>query len=183
MSNELLVPLKDSALREEAPPTVFGSFGRKLPSLPWRDPHSVPPEQLQNYIASLQQLCEHHPYSSDLRTCLGIAHAMNFEVYKSMDALERAVQLDPKSFIAQIKYAELLYRLRAVQRAEEETLKAMDLCQEPWELMLARRQLQEIRKLWREGTQKPAWTKSLTLPSVCLLVLFVLASVMVRWHA
>jgi tetratricopeptide (TPR) repeat protein len=159
-----------------------GLPSRRLPVLPWRDPHSVPAGQLKKYIATLEQLCEIEPSSSDLRTCLGIAYAMDFHVYKSMDALERAIDLDAQSFIAQIKYAELLYRLRALPSAEQETLKALELCQEPWELMLARRQLQEIRRLWRDGTQKPAWTKSLTLPAVVLLMLIFVSSIIVRLH-
>ena len=48
-----------------------------------------------------------------------MAYAMNFEVYKSMDALETAVGLDDTHFFAQMKYSELLYRLRALERAEE----------------------------------------------------------------
>jgi cytochrome c-type biogenesis protein CcmH/NrfG len=166
-----------------APTKAFGSPGRRLPALPWRDPHSVSPEQLNTYIAKLEQLCETHPSSSDLRTCLGMAHAMNFDVYKSMDAFERAVELDPGSFIAQIKYAELLYRIRALQRAEEETITALDLCEEPWELVLARRQLQEIRRLRREGTQKPEWSKTLTSPAVILLVLLLCSSVLIRIYS
>src|SRR5207244_464124 len=83
-----------------------------LPPVPWRDPHSVPPAELSTYIARLEQACLDHPQSADVRTCLGMAHAMNFDVYKSMDALEEARALDSRNFWAQQKYAELHYRLR-----------------------------------------------------------------------
>ena len=53
-----------------------------------------------------------------------MAHAVNYDVYKSMDALEDARAVDPDNFWAQLKYAELHYRLRALNRAEEETRKA-----------------------------------------------------------
>jgi hypothetical protein len=33
---------------------------------------------------------------------------------------------------------------------------------------MARHQLSEIRRLRREGTQKPTWTKSLTVPVIAL---------------
>ena len=99
-----------------------------------------------------------------------MAHAMNYDVYKSMDALEAARGTRPGHFFAQLKYAELHYRLRALMRAEEETLKALDLAGNAWELSLARKQLQEIRRLMREGTQKPEWTKPLTAPALWLLV-------------
>ena len=54
-----------------------------------------------------------NPRIADLRTCLGMAYAMNFEAYKSMDALEEAVAAEPQHFFAQMKLAELQYRLRA----------------------------------------------------------------------
>src|SRR5689334_12533100 len=99
---------------------------RPLP-VPWRDPHTVLPAELKEYIGFLEKACEEYPGSADLRTCLGVAHAMNYDVYKSMDALEAAVGLDQTHFFAQLKYSELFYRLRALPRAEEETLKAVNL--------------------------------------------------------
>jgi len=98
---------------------------------------------------------------------------MNYEAYKSMDTLEAAVGLDETHFFAQLKYAELWYRLRGLQRAEQETLKAVDLAGNGWELSLARKQLQEIRRLMRKGTQKPEWNKALKTPSLALLALTV----------
>ena len=88
----------------------------RLPPVPWRDPHTVSPAELAEYIArSWKRRCLGNPHSADLRTCLGMAHAMNFDVYKSMDALEvRGPALEPNHFCAQMKYAELSYRLRAL---------------------------------------------------------------------
>ena len=78
--------------------------GASLPSVPWRDPHTVSPEDLSASIQRLEQACLAEPRSADLRTCLGMAYAMNYEVDKSMDALEAAVALDPDNFWAQLKY-------------------------------------------------------------------------------
>jgi hypothetical protein len=144
---------------------------RRLPSVPWRDPHTVSPEQLGAYITMLEEACEQHPNSPDLRTCLGMAYAMNFDAYKSMDVLHAAVCLDPQNFWAQMKYAELHYRLRALPFAEQETLKAVELAANGMELALARRQLQEIRRLMREGTQKPEWSMPLRTPAIILMVM------------
>jgi len=152
----------------------------RLPPVPWRDPHTVSPTQLAEYIGILERACEENPRSADVRTCLGMAYAMNYDVYKSMDALEYAVQMEHGHFFAQLKLAELNYRLRALVRAEQETLKALDLATSAWELSLARRQLQEIRKLMREGTQKPEWTKSLTAPALFLLAMTVVLCLMVN---
>jgi hypothetical protein len=153
----------------------------RLPPVPWRDPHTVSPARLADYIRTLEAACEEDPRSADLRTCLGMAYAMNFEVYKSMDALDRATQLEPDHFLARLKYAELHYRLRALVRAEEETLKAADLACNAWELSLARRQLQEIRKLMREGTQKPEWSKPLTAPALWFVAITVVLCLAVYW--
>jgi hypothetical protein len=154
---------------------------QRIPALPWRDPHTVSPEKLVEYIQSLETACLDNPGSAGLRTCLGMAHAMNFDVYKSMDALEAAVQLEPDHFFAQLKYAELHYRLRALVRAEQETLKALDLATNSWEFSMARSQLQIIRKLMREGTQKPEWAKSLKTPTWCFLAIVFFLCLAVYW--
>ena len=153
----------------------------RLPSVPWRDPHTVSPAQLTAYIQKLELACEQNPRSADLRTCLGMAYAMNYDVYKSEDALGLATKLQPDHFFAHLKYAELHYRLRALIRAEKETLKALELATNSWELSLGRKQLQEIRKLMREGTQKPEWTKPLAAPAVCLLAMTIVLCLAVYW--
>ncbi len=154
---------------------------RRLPPVPWRDPHSVSKEELAQYIFFLEQACEQNPASSDLRTCLGMAHAMNYDVYKSMDALNAAVELDAESFWARMKLAELYYRLRALHRAEAETKRALELAADGAELGVARRQLQEIRRLKREGTQKPEWNRSLRAPAVLLAIMTIVLCLGVYW--
>ena len=170
-------------LELQAPPASPAEVtALRLPPVPWRDPHTVSPARLREYIAGLETLCRDNPASADLRTCLGMAHAMNYDPYKSMDALEAAIAIEPQNFFAQLKYAELLYRLRALPRAEEETLKALELARNSWELSIARKQLLEIRRLMREGTQKPAWTKPLAAPALVLAMMFVVILVVNLWR-
>lgn len=140
----------------------------RLPALPWRDPHTVAPEKLAEFIASLKEACALDPANANLRVCLGIAHAMNYDVYSSMNVLEEARALEPRNFFAQFKFAELQYRLRVLHVAETETLRALELASNPWQLSQARQQLSEIRRLTREGTIKPTWAKSLVIPALCL---------------
>jgi hypothetical protein len=137
----------------------------RLPSIPWKDPHSVSPSKLAEYIQTLDAQCGGPSDSADLRTCLGMAHAMNYDVYRSLDSLEAAVRIDPSHFFAQLKYSELLYRIRTLHRAEEETLKALELANNGWELSLARAQLKEIRLLLRKGNERPAMTASWRRPA------------------
>jgi len=155
---------------------------RALPPVPWRDPHTVSPEKLTDYIRVLEQSCVENPGSADLRTCLGMAHAMNYDAYKSMDGLEAACEIDPNSFWARFKFAELHYRLRTLTQAEEETLRALDLATNSFEVALSRKQLLEIRRLIREGTVKPALTRSLVVPALVLAVMSATVCLMAAWR-
>jgi len=149
--------------------------------VPWRDPQNVPPVELAAHIARLEQACLEHPASADLRTCLGMAYAMNYDVYKSMDALEDARSVEPENFWAQLKYAELHYRLRALNRAEEETHRATELAQNPFQLAIARRQLKEIRTLKHGCVRNVHWTKPLTTPALLLSAGLVVMFVVMLW--
>ena len=155
---------------------------QSAPPVPWRDPHTVSPEALAGYIQALEAACLENPRSADLRTCLGMAYAVNYDVYKSMDALELAVSTDPTHFWAQLKYGELHYRLRALVVAERETAKALDLAENGWQLSLARKQLQEIRRMNRESTRNIAWNKPLMTPALVLAAMMVLTCVGMVWR-
>jgi cytochrome c-type biogenesis protein CcmH/NrfG len=152
-----------------------------LPPVPWRDPYSVSPGELTAYIRQLEQACLDHPQSADLRTCLGMAHAVNYDVYKSLDALEDARAVDPENFWAQLKYAELHYRLRALNAAEKETRRAADLAANPFQLAVARRQMKEIRALQHSSVRNVEWTKPLTKPAVVLGLMVAAMFVLMLW--
>jgi tetratricopeptide (TPR) repeat protein len=152
-----------------------------LPPVPWRDPHSVPPGELTAYIKHLEDACLENPRSADLRTALGMAHAVNLDVYKSMDALEEARAVDPQNFWAQLKYAELHYRLRILDKSEEETRRAAELAESPLQLALARKQLSEIRNLKQNSARNVHWTKPLTVPVLVLSAGFVVMFVVMLW--
>lgn len=153
-----------------------------LPSVPWRDPHTVSPEALAQTIRNLEAQCQANPQSASLHTCLGMAYAMSFQAYKSMDALEHAVAAEPQHFWAQMKLAELQYRLRCLDVAEVETSRALELAGSAWEMDVARKQLQEIRRLKREGTQKPAWTKPLWIPLAVIVAFLTVLSMTQVWR-
>jgi len=143
----------------------------RFPSLPWRDPHSISPEKLAELIATLKRACWQNPQNASLRTCLGMAHAMNYDVYRSMAALESAIHIAPQDFPAQLKYGELFFRVRALHRAEQETLRALEIAASPLEISLARRQLAQIRETGHGGHSRPLWTKSLSFPVAGLAIL------------
>jgi hypothetical protein len=155
---------------------------RALPPVPWRDPYSVSKPDLAAYINHLESACLAEPQNADLRTCLGMAYAVNYEVYKSMDALEEARAIDGDNFWAQLKYAELHFRLRALNRAEEETRRAADLACNPMQLALARKQMKEIRELKHGCVRNVEWTKPLTTPALLLGGLMTLMFVVMMWR-
>jgi hypothetical protein len=165
----------------EALVSVSSALQRPIPPVPWRDPHTVSQAELRAHIARLEHACLEQQQSADLRTCLGMAYAMNFEVYKSMDALEEATAIDPEHFWAQMKLAELHYRLRALERAQEETIKALNLAAGPWQFSVARKQLQEIRRLRHECVRNVHWTKPLTVPVTLLSLLLLVVFVAMTW--
>jgi hypothetical protein len=150
--------------------------------VPWRDPHSVSPVDLAVYIAQLETACVANPRSADLRTCLGIAYAVGYDVYKSMDALEAARAIDPENFWAQLKYAELHYRLRALNRAEAETRRAADLAETPFQLAIARKQMTDIRALKHTSVRNVEWTKPLAVPALVLTAMAALVFVVMSWR-
>jgi hypothetical protein len=152
-----------------------------LPPVPWRDVHNVSPAELTAYIRQLEQACLDNPRSADLRTCLGMAHAVNYDVYKSMDALEDARAVDPENFWAQLKYAELHYRIRALNRAEEETRRAAELAANPLQLALARKQMKEIRELQHTAVRNVHWTKPLTTPTLVFSAMVAAVFVFMMW--
>jgi cytochrome c-type biogenesis protein CcmH/NrfG len=143
--------------------------------------HSVSPGELTAYIQQLERACLDNPRSADLRTCLGMAHAVNCDVYKSMDALEDARTVDPDNFWAQLKYAELHYRLRALNKAEEETRRAAELAANPLQLAIARRQMKEIRALKHTAVRNVHWTKPLTVPTLVFSAMIAAMFVIMMW--
>jgi hypothetical protein len=151
-------------------------------SVPWRDPHAVPPTELAAYIGALEQACLDNPRSAALRTVLGMAHAVNYDVPKSMDALETAVLLEPDNFWAAYKYAELHYRLRALNRAEELTTTALNLATDGWQLSLARKQLTEVRTLKRNATRNLSWKTPIAGPLAALSVALLVVAVAFMWR-
>jgi hypothetical protein len=152
-----------------------------LPPVPWRDPHNIPPGELTAYIQHLEHACLENPRSADLRTCLGMAHAVNYDVDRSMAALEDARAVDPDNFWAQVKYAELHYRLRVLDTAEDETRRAAELATSALQLAVARKQLQDIRGLKQGCVRNVHWTKPLGVPALVLALGIAAIFVVMLW--
>ena len=171
MSTTALQPIREDAVSANAIPTPD-----RAPAFPWKDPFAVPPEKLGELIVSLQNACAQDSANAALHTLLGMAQAMNYDVYEAMDALEAARRIAPQNFFAQFKLSELFFRLRLMERAEMETHRAMELANSASEISLVRKQLSEIRRLKREGVERTAWTKSIraSVVGIIFIVLMIL---------
>ena len=175
--------MSESLLAMRPPTALSGtSFPVSSLSVPWRDPHVVPPTELATYIGALEQACLDNPQSADLRTVLGMAHAVNHDVPRSMEALEIAMSLEPDNFWASLKYAELHYRLRALNRAEELTTTALNLATNGWQLSLARKQLQEVRMLKRNSIRNLSWRMPIAGPVLALSATLLVVAIAFMWR-
>jgi tetratricopeptide (TPR) repeat protein len=144
-----------------------------VPAVPWRDPHTVSPHDLAAYIGALERRVRENPDSPELWTALGMAHAVNYDVVRSMEALQTATEVEPSHFWARLKHGELHYRLRALDTAESETLKAIDVAENALQLSMARRQLKEIRALnpqrVRRDAPASAWGRAIFLSMLLMI--------------
>lgn len=124
----------------------------RLPPAAGREQQSlVSPQKLSDYIQILERACAEDPTSADLRTCLGMAHAINADIDRSLEELRVARRLDPQHFFAQFKFAETLGQKQSFCEAEKETRTALELARTPWEVSMAKRHLDEMRRkqMWR----------------------------------
>lgn len=144
----------------------------RLPPAAGREQQSlVSPQKLSDYIQILERACAEDPTSADLRTCLGMAHAINADVDRSLEELRVARRLDPHHFFAQFKFAETLGQKQAYCEAEKETRMALELARTPWEVAMAKRHLDEMRR-------RQMWLSSSFRPALAFAALFVGAAVL-----
>lgn len=166
MSQTALQPVDNTSILAAAPSEL--SIGYLLPSgasaqltRMFRDPYVLEKSERLELIEQLRAAVNAEPHIPELRIVLGMALCVNFQAQPALEELRHAVQLDPESFIAHLKYGELLMRLRICRRAEEETRMAAKLAATPLQAELARRQAAAIRAMLREGVERGGFTTPL----------------------
>ena len=130
---------------------------QSIPPVSWWDAQSVPPEGIREYIQTLEAACLEDSRSMDLRPRPGMVYTVDDDVCKAMDAPDVAVSSPERQC-----------RRRALVVAEEETLNAVELAQNIWQLSLAQRQLQAIWNLARDSTRSVSWERPLAIPVLVL---------------
>jgi tetratricopeptide (TPR) repeat protein len=120
----------------------------------FRDPRVLESGERAGLVAQLRNAIDRHPKVPELRVLLGMALCVDLQAQQAMEELRVAVEQAPDSFIARLKYGELLMRLRICQQAAEETHKAAQLASNAAQSELARRQAATIRTMLREGVER-----------------------------
>jgi uncharacterized protein HemY len=128
----------------------------------FRDPRVLEPADRAELVAQLRNAVELHPEVAELRVLLGMALCVDLQAQEAMEELRIAVEQAPDSFIARLKYGELLMRLRVCQRAAEETHKSAQLAANAAQSEMARRQAATIRTMLREGVERGGYTGMLS---------------------
>ncbi len=124
----------------------------------FRDPRVLEHAERAELVAQLRNAVDRHPAIAELRVLLGMALCVDLQAQHAMEELRIAVEQAPDSFVARLKYGELLMRLRICQRAAEETHKAAQLAANAAQSEMARRQAATIRTMLREGVERGGYT-------------------------
>ena len=129
----------------------------------FRDPNVLERPERAELVEHLKEAVALEPHVPELRVLLGMALCVNFDGQSAMEELREACTLAPDSFIAQLKFGELLMRLRICDQAAQHTQIAAELAATPLQAELARRQATTIRTMQREGIERGGYGKALNL--------------------
>lgn len=135
-------------------PAFLGRETSELLTRMFRDPRILEAQERCDLIAQLRTAIELEPRVPEIRVLLGMALCVNLQAQEALEQLRESVRHAPDSFIAHLKFGELLMRLRICNQAAEETEKAAKLAANPVQSDLARRQAATIRTMMREGIER-----------------------------
>jgi len=129
----------------------------------FRDPNTLQRPERIEIVEHLKEAVALEPRVPELRVLLGMALCVNFDGQAALEELREACTLAPDSFIAQLKFGELLMRLRICDQAAEHTQIASELATTSLQAELARRQATSIRTMQREGIERGGYGKVLNI--------------------
>ena len=135
-------------------PTVLGTDASNQLMRMFRDPRVLEPHERANLIAELRKAADLAPHIVEIRVLLGMALCVDLQVQDALEELREAARMEPDSFIARLKFGELLMRLRICVQAAEETHQAALLAANAAQSELARKQAAAIRTMLREGIER-----------------------------
>jgi len=110
-------------------------------------------------ISRLENAVTCAPHYSDGCVGLGMAYAMDSQVYLALDSFERAAELDPANFYAHFKLAQFHFKLRIPRKGYEEAECALRCATTLEERRLIAQILKEERAREAGGMSRPTWDK------------------------
>lgn len=141
-------------------PAVISEPARKQLLRMFRDPNVLERPERAELVEQLKEAVALEPHVPELRVLLGMALCVNYDGQSALEELREACELAPDSFIAQLKFGELLMRLRICDQAAEHTQLAADLATTSLQSDMARRQAATIRTMQREGVERGGYGKA-----------------------
>lgn len=135
-------------------PVLLGRETTNVLERMFRDPRVLEPEERRDLVTQLKNAVELAPNVPEIRVVYGMALCVNLQAQEAMEQIREAVKQAPDSFIARLKFGELLMRLRICDQAAEHTQKAAELASNNVQSDLARRQAATIRTMRREGVER-----------------------------
>src|SRR5579863_2223615 len=132
-------------------PGVLGPEPSNLLQRMFRDPRALESNERSNLIAYLRAAVDMEPCMPEIRVLLGMVLCVDLQAQEALEELRESVKLAPECFIAQLKFGELLMRLRICDQAAEHTQCAVQLASNDVQAELARKQATTIRTMLREG--------------------------------
>lgn len=99
------------------------------------------------------------PESAEARIFLGLANALNCDIYPALDELEKATELQPDSFAAHFTLAQLNFKLRIPEKGYAAAREALRCATSPEHRAILTQLLKEERERERNGIARPSFSK------------------------
>jgi hypothetical protein len=145
------------ALSSAMSPSIQSTMTRMF-----RDPYVLEPNERTELVEELTYLVASRPDLPEIRILLGMTLCVDSKPQEALEVLRIAVTMAPDSFLAQLKFGELLMRLRICDQAAEHTHQAALLAENPVQSELARRQAATIRGMRQGGVERGGYSGMLS---------------------
>jgi hypothetical protein len=138
-------------------PALSGAVSASVQTLMtrmFRDPYVLDKKERTELVEELTYLVAARPDLPELRVLLGMTLCVDHNPQAALEVLRTAATMAPDSFLAQLKFGELLMRLRICDQAAEHTHQAALLAENAVQSELARRQAATIRAMRQAGVER-----------------------------
>lgn len=110
-------------------------------------------------IVKLKEAVALAPQYSNGHVGLGIAYAMDSQIYAALDHFEKAAEADPSNFYAHFKMAQFQFKLRVPRKGYENAQRALRCASNIEEKKLVAQILKEERQREASGVRRPTWDR------------------------